>query len=100
MTPEQAIKLASDLVGAAFKLADHFGQRVALKARLRAEMADMFDEAEEALERKHEFRRKEIEARERVMAQMAEARLQARERETDPPDGTEPPDGIIPPGGV
>lgn len=53
MTPEQAIKLAIDMLSGAFKLADHFGQRAALKARLRAEMADMFDEAEEALERKH-----------------------------------------------
>lgn len=53
MTAEQALKLAWELVGSAFRIADMFGQRQALKAKMRAEMGVMFDEAEDAIERKH-----------------------------------------------
>jgi hypothetical protein len=53
VTPEAALKLAWELVASAFRIADMFGQRQALKAKMRAEMAAMFDEAEDALERKH-----------------------------------------------
>lgn len=53
MTAEQALKLAFELIAAAFKVADAFGQRKALKAKLRAEMGEMFDAAEAAIEAKH-----------------------------------------------
>lgn len=52
MTPEQALKWAFELASMAFRIADAFGQRQALKDLLRAEMGLMFDKAEEDIERK------------------------------------------------
>jgi hypothetical protein len=53
VTPDQALKLAWEALQLAFRIADAFDLRSRLKAKMRAEMSDMFDEAEHAIEAKH-----------------------------------------------
>lgn len=53
MTADQALELAWETIKVGLRIADAFDLRARIKARLRAEMSDMFDEAEAAIEAKH-----------------------------------------------